>query len=108
MITVSELAYGVLYSVIYGFVSKGSSFGTLIQGMSVQYVAVPYVFLMNTSYNKYRVVEIGWNNVLKNILGKCGKNRVSNLYTISSESNSSSTDNSKRRNAVLFEKSYHK
>ena len=99
MITISELAYGVLYSVIYGFVSKGSSFGTLIQGISVHYVIVPYVFLMNTSYNKYRVVEIGWKNVLKNILWKCGKNRVSNLYTISSESNSSSTDNSKRKDS---------
>jgi len=54
---------------------------------------------MNTSYNKYRVVEIGWKNVLKNILGKCGKNRVSNLYTISSESNSSSTDTLKRKDS---------
>ena len=99
MITISELLYAVLFGVFYGFVSKGSSFGTLIQGMSVQYVAVPYVFLMNTSYNKYRVVEIGWKNVLKNILGKCGKNRVSNLYTISSESNYSSTDNSKRKDS---------
>ena len=99
MITISELVYGVLYSVIYGFVSKGSSFGTLIQGISVHYVIVPYVFLMNTSYNKYRVVEIGWKNVLKNILWKCGKNRVSNLYTISSESNSRSTDNSKRKDS---------
>ena len=99
MITISELLYAVLFSIFYGFVSKGSSFGTLIQGMSVQYVAVPYVFLMNTSYNKYRVVEIGWKNVLKNILGKCGKNRVSNLYTISSESNSSSTDTLKRKDS---------
>ena len=99
VITISELVYAVLFSVIYGFVSKGSSFGTLISRMSVHYVVVPYVFLMNTSYNKYRVVEIGWKNVLKNILGKCGKNRVLNLCGISGESNSSSTDNSKRKDS---------
>ena len=106
MITISELVYAVLFGVIYGFVTKGSSFGTLIHGMSVQYVAVPYVFLMNTSYNKYRVVEIGWKNVLKNILGRCGKNRVVNLYTITGESNTSSTDNSKRKDSDTERSTY--
>mgnify|MGYP003305027689 CR=1 FL=1 len=94
VITISELVYAVLFSVIYGFVSKGSSFGTLIQGMSMHYVVVPYVFLMNTSYNKYRVVEFGWKNVLRNIMGKCWKNRIKYLNTISGESNGSSKDSS--------------
>ena len=97
MLTISELVYAILVSVVYGFVSKGSSFGTLIQGMSAAYVVIPYLFLMNTSYNKYRVVEFGWKNVLKNILGKRWRNRIANLDTISGESNGSSKDSSKSR-----------
>ena len=99
MLTISELVYAILVSVVYGFVSKGSSFGTLIQGMSAAYVVIPYLFLMNTSYNKYRVVEFGWKNVLKNILGKRWKNRIANLDTISGESNGSSKDSSKSRDS---------
>ena len=37
--------------------------------MSVYDVILPYAFLMNTSHNKSRVVSLGWNNVVLNILG---------------------------------------
>ena len=33
-------------------------------------VILPYVFLMNTSHNKNRVIEHGWTNVFNNILGR--------------------------------------
>ena len=32
-------------------------------------VILPYFFLMNTSHNKERVIEHGWKNVFKNLLG---------------------------------------
>ena len=37
--------------------------------MAVYDVILPYAFLMNTSHNKSRVVALGWNNVILNILG---------------------------------------
>ena len=34
----------------------------------LQNIVLPYAFLMNTRENKYRIVEHGWTNVLRNIL----------------------------------------
>ena len=33
-------------------------------------VVLPYAFLMNTDFNKNRIVQHGWINILKNIIGK--------------------------------------
>ena len=32
-------------------------------------IVLPYSFLMNTSYNKERIIEQGWMNIFKNIFG---------------------------------------
>ena len=37
--------------------------------MLLYFVILPYTFLMNTRYNKNRVVEEGWKNVLRNVIG---------------------------------------
>ena len=42
----------------------------LIHEMFCYCVFTPYVFLMNTSDNKNRIIKYGWRNVLKNIMGK--------------------------------------
>ena len=68
MLTIFEFLYGLLYMIVFGYVSKGSSFATLIQGMALHFVLLPFSFLMNTTDNKYRIVEIGWRNVFKNII----------------------------------------
>ena len=47
-----------------------TSYATLLQIMTLYMVFLPYSFLMNTSHNKYRVVEHGWKNVLRNLLGR--------------------------------------
>ena len=52
--------------------------------MVVYDVLLPYSFLMNTSHNKDRVVQLGWKNVFKNIIGK-GNNSVENDANISNE-----------------------
>ena len=49
---------------------KGTNFYNLIGAMVVYDVLLPYSFLMNTSHNKDRVVQLGWKNVFKNIIGK--------------------------------------
>ena len=35
--------------------------------MLLHFVVLPYAFLMNTRYNKSRIIEEGWMNVLKNM-----------------------------------------
>ena len=45
MITIIESMYAILYVIVFGFISKGSSFGTLIQGMGLFCVLSPYIFL---------------------------------------------------------------
>ena len=68
MLAIFEFSYGLFYMMTYAYVSKGSSFGTLITGMTLHCVVLPFSFLMNTTDNKYRVVEIGWKNVFKNVV----------------------------------------
>ena len=43
------------------------SFTGIILTMMLYFVVLPYAFLMNTRYNKRRIVEEGWMNVLKNM-----------------------------------------
>ena len=68
MLAIFEFSYGLLYIIIFANVTKGSSFATLIQAMALHFVLLPFSFLMNTTDNKYRIVEIGWKNVIKNII----------------------------------------
>ena len=46
---------------------------TLINEMLFYCILVPHAFRMNTSDNKYRILEYGWRNVIKNLLGGAGK-----------------------------------
>ena len=43
--------------------------------MLLHFVVLSYAFLMNTRYNKNRIIEYGWLNVVKNIL-MCNKRNV--------------------------------
>ena len=97
--TFLESSYGILYAIVFGYVSKGSSFGTLIQGMGLQCVLLPYTFLMNTAHNKNRIVEIGWKNVVKNIFGM-KNNSVSTSNCNSSKPNTSGSNISKDTNSI--------
>ena len=44
------------------------SFAGIILTMMLYFVLLPYAFLMNTRYNKRRIIEEGWMNVLKNMI----------------------------------------
>ena len=69
VISILELIGNVTY-VIHVILSSGPSFGTFVHGQIPYMIVLPYAFLMNTSHNKNRIVENGWNNVLRNIIGR--------------------------------------
>ena len=59
---------GVIFMVLDGF----PEFTSTALFMQLHLISLSYVFLMNTRYNKNRIIEYGWKNVLKNIIS-CGK-----------------------------------
>ena len=65
--TLIELIGWVTF-IIHLYCIKGKSFSTLLHAIVIRCAIMPYVFLMNTSHNKDRIIERGWKNVFKNIL----------------------------------------
>ena len=57
---------GVLFVVFEGF----TRFTSAAPFMLLHFVVLSYAYLMNTRYNKNRIIEYGWKNVLKNILSR--------------------------------------
>ena len=47
---------------------KGTTLGVFIYFQIFHSILMPFAFLSNTSENKSRIVEIGWRNVMKNIV----------------------------------------
>jgi hypothetical protein len=56
--------------IIFVWYNKGTSYSSLTAAMISYFIILPYVFLMNTSHNKNRIVELGWKNVLMNVIGR--------------------------------------
>ena len=69
MITLLESLYLVV-NITYAMLNQ-STIGNLIVSMPLRLIILPYSFLMNTSHNKGRIIELGWKNVLRNILHGC-------------------------------------
>ena len=57
---------GILYLAMNGLNVKFASSALF---MLLHFVVLSYAFLMNTRYNKNRIIEYGWLNVIKNIFG---------------------------------------
>ena len=75
--TVGNLINWILWAVwdrIFGQEHVG--FALMIQAMLLNFLILPYLFLMNTRFNKNRVVEEGWKNVLKNVRGNSDKAEI--------------------------------
>ena len=68
MISMLESIYGVIIIILYWYF-KGTSLLNLILAMVLYHIILPHAFLMNTSETKNRIVELGWKNVIKNIVG---------------------------------------
>ena len=53
-------------AIVWVFVVGSTSFVTLTNSMIWMHVLIPYTFLMNTSYNKGRIIDEGWKSVITN------------------------------------------
>ena len=62
--------FGNVTVVILLALTKGTTLLSLMHGMVFYAILIPRTFLMNTSHNKNRIVENGWKNVMKNVIGK--------------------------------------
>ena len=69
MTTVLEFLGGLSYIIHLG-ISKGTNLANFIHFQSIYFILIPYAFLMNTSNNKFRVIQNGWCGVIRNIVGK--------------------------------------
>ena len=78
MITVLEFFGGCIFVIMrVSRITLGfGGFAQKILFMLLYFVVLPYGFLMNTRYNKNRIIEEGWINVLKNMVLSCKCNGV--------------------------------
>ena len=73
-----EMILTILYVIMIALY-RSTHFANLLIVMVLYDVILPYSFLMNTSHNKKRIVELGWKNVLKNIIFRSGSNSVEDI-----------------------------
>ena len=78
---------GSITMVLHLYFAESNAYASLVHSMSFYLVVIPYAFVMNTSDNKRRVIDSGWRNIFKNLIGM-----KSNL-NISTESQSSGNVN---------------
>ena len=83
--TIANISVLILWQLVYGT----TTFGTLTNSMIWYYLIISYTFLMNTSYNKDRIIEDGWKmiimNALKSILYRMYK--INNYFSTPSATN---------------------
>ena len=68
MISILEMI-GWHITIIPIVIFKATTLPVVINSGIVYLIVLPRVFLMNTSHNKYRIIDHGWRNVLRNTLG---------------------------------------
>ena len=92
------LEFMAIFSVVifWVFIVGSTSFGTLTNSMIWIHVIIPYTFLMNTSYNKSRIIDDGWKVVIKNSL--------SNIKNCFSTNNDESNSRKKEHSSPLTRK----
>ena len=96
MISFLEVATNIFYFILLGLVIKKTTFGTLITAMMLYLIILPYSFLMNTSNNKNRVVEVGWRAIFKNIIrGSLTTNNPTKSFNNETSKNADNADSKK-------------
>ena len=73
VITLLEAFGNCVIMIIVFTTPKLNGYEALIPTILLDFVLLPYAFLMNTSHNKDRVIEDGWNSVFKNVFRICNK-----------------------------------
>ena len=85
--TLLEFIGNCLIVILYVLMGSIPQFIGFALFMQLHFVSLSYAFLMNTRYNKNRIVEYGWKNVWKNILYCGSEHSATTLYHSSQESN---------------------
>ena len=103
MISILEMI-GFVIGIVVVVIFKTTTLPVIINSMILYLILLPRAFLMNTSHNKSRIIEHGWENILRNTLGLSPKNpspnsnqereRVENETRMSSTITSCTADNS--------------
>ena len=75
--TMMEFSGNCISFVIFVVLGGHGKFTSSVSIMFLNFVVLSYAFLMNTKYNKNRIIEYGWLNVFKNIFGCNRQNGVS-------------------------------
>ena len=86
MISLLEASINVYYVLLLLFTVR-TSLGTLIIQTSTYLIFLPYFSLMNTSYNKDRIIENGWDNVFRNLWVKKRPNQDRGDQSINNQNN---------------------
>ena len=82
--------------VVHVVYTKSATFSTLIHNMVFYCILSPHAFLMNTSHNKYRIVEYGWKNVICNLFRTVSKIDKKNGVSAGNRRNENSETNNSR------------
>ena len=103
MISILEMI-GFVIGIVVVLIFKSTTLPVIINSMILYLILLPRAFLMNTSHNKSRIIEHGWENILRNTLGLSPKSsspnsnqegeRVENKTRMSSQITSFAMDNS--------------
>ena len=75
--TMMEFSGNCISFLIFIVLGGHGKFTSSVSIMFLNFVVLSYAFLMNTKYNKNRIIEYGWLNVFKNIFGCNRQNDVS-------------------------------
>ena len=73
--TMMEFSGNCISFVIFIVLGGHGKFTSSVSIMFLNFVVLSYAFMMNTKYNKNRIIEYGWLNVFKNIFG-CNRQNV--------------------------------
>ena len=76
--TLVEMTGTITYIIILA-IMKGNTFSSFIYQQFFYNILLPFSFLSNTSDNKTRIVDIGWKNVMKNIIDNMRNQIVAKL-----------------------------
>ena len=66
--------FGNVTIIILLALTSGTTFLSLMHGMIFYAILLPHAFLMNTSFNKNRIIDYGWKCVFSNLIGKSTNN----------------------------------
>ena len=79
--TIVEMTGTITYIIILA-IMRGNNFNSFIYTQFFYSILLPFIFLSNTSENKDRIVEVGWKNVMKNIVDNMKKQMYANLKMV--------------------------